>query len=332
MGRTGWREPRSVHTRITRTLSSTRNGAIVKLGFIGVGKIGAPMARRLLNAGHELVVHDANNDATQPFVDMGAIIAESPADVGDRAETVLMSLPTPDIVRRVVVGDSGLITGKKVRTVVDLSTTGVPTTIELSDSLARHDILLVDAPVSGGVAGAQDGRLALMVACPTAVFAEIEPMLASLGRAFYIGSSPGMGQTMKLLNNYLSSTALVATSEALVFGAKAGIDAQTMIDVVNAGSGRNTATLDKFPKAVLTGSFDYGFSLGLMCKDAKLFAEQAEQLRVPLWVGGPVRQVLQHALHELGGDADFTSVVRPYEKWVGVEVRSVPEAELEARP
>lgn len=291
------------------------------------------MARRLLNAGHELVVHDANSDATQAFADMGAIIAESPADVGDRAGTVLMSLPTPDIVRQVIMGDdSGLITGETVRTVVDLSTTGVPTTIELSDALARHDILLVDAPVSGGVAGARDGRLALMVACPTPVFAEIEPMLASLGRAFYVGSSPGMGQTMKLLNNYLSSTALVATSEALVFGAKAGIDAQTMIDVVNAGSGRNTATLDKFPKAVLTGSFDYGFSLGLMCKDAKLFAEQAEQLQVPLWVGGAVRQVLQHALHELGGDADFTSVIRPYEKWVGVEVRSAPEAELEARP
>lgn len=304
----------------------------MKLGFIGVGKIGAPMARRLLNAGHELVVHDVSSDATGPFMDMGAVIAESPADVGDRAETVLMSLPTPDVVRQVVLGDSGLITGKALRTVVDLSTTGVPTTLELSEALAQQDVTLVDAPVSGGVAGARDGRLALMVACPSPVFAEIEPILASLGHAFHIGASPGLGQTMKLLNNYLSATALVATSEALVFGAKAGIDAQTMIDVVNAGSGRNTATLDKFPKAVLTGSFDYGFSLGLLCKDMRLFAEQAERLAVPLWVGGAVRQVLQHALNQLGDEADFTSVVRPYESWVGVEVRSAPDPPVKCSP
>jgi 3-hydroxyisobutyrate dehydrogenase-like beta-hydroxyacid dehydrogenase len=149
-----------------------------------------------------------------------------------------------------------------------------------------------------------------------------DPILSELGRVFTVGEEPGMGQVMKLANNYLAATALAATSEAIVYGAKAGLDPSVMIDVLNAASGRNSATLDKFPRSVLPGTFDYGFAMGLMCKDLRLFAASAEDLGVPQWIGSAVRHYWQFTCDQLGEDADFTRIVQPLEAWAGVEARA----------
>ena len=219
----------------------------MKLGFIGLGNMGLPMAQRLLDAQYQIAVHDLNPDAVARLTVQGAEGADSPKAVADVADTVLVSLPTPQIVQSVVLGSNGIREGSEVKRFVDLSTSGAPAAQAVASALAESGIAAIDAPVSGGVSGAAAGTLALMVACSNADFEAAERILSHLGRVFHVGQEPGLGQTMKLLNNYLSATALVATSEAAVFGVKAGLDPQTIIDVLNAGSGRNSATQDKFP-------------------------------------------------------------------------------------
>lgn len=291
------------------------------VGFIGLGNMGAPMATRLIDAGHQLTVYDVRREACAALEAKGARCAATPAAVASAVDTVLLSLPTPPIVRQVVLGADGVSSGTRVKTIVDLSTTGATVAREIAAALAAKGITAVDAPVSGGVSGAVKGTLAVMVACPKPLFADLEPMLKHIGKVFFIGERPGMGQTMKLANNLLSATALAATSEAVVFGVKAGLDPAIMIDVINAGSGRNSASQDKFPKAILPRSFDFGFTTGLMYKDLKLCLEEAEAAGVPMWIANAVRQLWQHAYQEIGADKDFTTIVQVLERWTNVEVK-----------
>jgi 3-hydroxyisobutyrate dehydrogenase-like beta-hydroxyacid dehydrogenase len=291
------------------------------LGFIGVGRMGGPMAGRLIDAGHRLTIFDTNAAAVAPLAARGAKAAGSVREVADAVETVLVSLPTPDIVRAVALGESGIGAGGRVKTFIDLSTTGPRVAADIAEALGKKGIAGVDSPVSGGVAGAEKGTLAVMVACSHPLFERLEPVLRVFGKVFYIGAKPGMGQTMKLANNLLSAAAMAISCEAVVMGVKAGLDPQTMIDVINAGSGRNTATQDKFPKAILTRSFDYGFATGLMYKDVRLCLEEAEALQVPMWVGSAVRQLWQFANAANGPASDFTNIIRCIEDWAGVEVK-----------
>ena len=291
------------------------------LGFIGLGNMGRPMASRLINAGYRLTVFDLRREAIEALRAQGAQPAASPAEVASATDTVLLSLPTPPIVREVALGGNGIVQGKAVKTMVDLSTTGARMAQEIAAALLPRGITAVDAPVSGGVAGAMKGTLAVMVACSRARFADLEPLLKHLGKVFFIGERPGMGQTMKLANNLLSATALAATSEAIVFGVKSGLDPQTMIDVINAGSGRNSATQDKFPRAILPRTFDFGFTAGLMYKDLKLCLEEAESAGVPMWIANAVRHIWFQACNELGGEQDMTRIVQMIERWAGVEVK-----------
>ncbi|HEU5019797.1 MAG TPA: NAD(P)-dependent oxidoreductase [Pseudolabrys sp.] len=290
------------------------------IGFIGLGNMGGPMARRLIEAGHSLVVYDTRNDAAVPLVALGAKLAASPADVADRVETVMASLPTPQIVAKVAVGEGGVIGGKRVRRFIDLSTTGSQVAIANAAALAEKAIAQIDSPVSGGIAGAAKGTLAVMISGPQADVDLVKEALSVLGKVFVVGDKPGMAQTMKLANNFLSATALAATSEAVVMGVKAGLDPAVMIDVINAGSGRNTASTDKFPKAVLPRSFDAGFATALMLKDVRLALEEAKALGVPRDVMSVVAEAWETANREIGGEADFTTIVQPLERRAGVVV------------
>jgi 3-hydroxyisobutyrate dehydrogenase-like beta-hydroxyacid dehydrogenase len=294
------------------------------IGFIGLGKMGQPMAARLIDAGYSLSVYDVNRAACAALAAKGARIATSAAAIASQVDTVLLSLPNPAIVREVALGSDGVIAGSKVKVMIDLSTTGARTAREVAAALAAKEISAVDSPVSGGVAGAVKGTLAVMVACPRRLFAELEPMLKHIGKVFFIGERHGMGQTMKLANNLLSATALAATSEAIVFGVKAGLDPAVMVDVINAGSGRNSASQDKFPKSILPRTFDFGFTTGLMYKDLKLCLEEAEAAGVPMWIANAVRQLWQHAYQEIGAEKDFTTIVQVLERWAGVEVKPGP--------
>ena len=291
------------------------------VGFIGLGRMGVPMASRLIDAGYQLTVYDVRKDSVDALVAKGARAAASPAAVASAVETVLLSLPTPAIVREVALGADGVIAGSKVRTVLDLSTTGATAAREIAAALAAKGITGVDSPVSGGVAGAVAGTLAVMVACPKALYAELEPMLKHIGKVFFIGERPGMGQTMKLANNLLSATATAATAEAIVFGVKSGLDPAVMCDVINAGSGRNTASQDKFPRQVLTRKFTQGFATGLMYKDVRLCLEEAQALGVPMTVSAGVRALWARANDELGAGSDMSAIVQLLERAAGVEVK-----------
>lgn len=291
------------------------------LGFVGVGRMGIHMAGRLLEAGHRLAVYDINESAMARLEQRGAKRCASPAEVASASETVFVSLPTPDIVRSVALSESGIIAGSKVKAFVDLSTTGPTVAKEVAEGLARKGIAAVDAPVSGGPGGAERGTLAIMVSCPRALADRLRPAFDVIGKFFWIGERPGMGQTMKLINNMLSATAMAITSEALVLGAKAGLDADTMIAVINSGSGRNTATEDKFPRCVLPRRFDFGFSTELLHKDVRLCLEVGEGLGVPMLVGNAVKQLLTITKAGQAPNTDITRIVCTVEKWAGAEVK-----------
>jgi 3-hydroxyisobutyrate dehydrogenase-like beta-hydroxyacid dehydrogenase len=294
----------------------------MEIGFIGLGTMGFHLARRLVEAGHKLVVHDTRPEAIARLTKLGARAANCPRDVADRVETVMASLPSVDAVLSVATGRDGVIEGTKVRRFVDLSTTGARMAARIAEALATRNIVQIDSPVSGGPGGAEKGTLAVMVSGPAAEIELIRPALAVFGKLFLIGERPGMGQTMKLANNLLSATAMVATSEAVVMGVKAGLDPAVMIEVINAGSGRNSASQDKFPRSILPRTFDYGFTNGLMYKDVRLCLEEAEGLGVPMRVGTQVRDMFERATVEYGPDADFTTIVKTVEKSAGVEVRA----------
>ena len=290
------------------------------IGFIGLGNMGQPMSRRLIEAGHRLTVYDPRREAVAALTALGAQAAGSAAEVADRVETVMASLPTPDIVRAVATGDHGVIHGKRVRRFVDLSTTGAPVAKEVAAALARRNVVQLDSPVSGGVAGAVKGTLAVMVSGPAADIELVTPALAAFGRVFVVGDQPGLAQTMKLANNFLSATALAATAEAVVMGVKAGLDPTVMIEVINAGSGRNTASTDKFPKAILPRTFDAGFATALMLKDMRLCLAEAKALGVPMEVMSAVGRQWELTSAEIGADRDFTTIVQPIERRAGVTV------------
>ena len=291
------------------------------LGFVGVGRMGGPMASRLLDAGHELVIFDTSADATAPLAARGARVAASTAEVASLAPIVFVSLPTPAVVQTVALSSGGLISGSAVKTVVDVSTTGPGVAGIIAKALAEKGITYVDSPVSGGIAGAVKGTLAVMVACPKATYAEVEPLLKHFGKTFFTGEKAGLAQTAKLANNLLAAAALAVSSEAIVMGVKAGLDPKVLIDIINAGSGRNSATQDKFPRAVLTRTFDFGFATGLSYKDVRLCVDEAEALGVPMVVGAAVRQMLAVTQAKFGANSDFTSIARVVEEWAGVEIK-----------
>ena len=292
------------------------------LGFIGVGRMGMHMAGRLLEAGYQLTIYDTNETAMARLEQRGAKCAGSPVEVASAAENVLVSLPTPDVVKAVALSPTGVVNGKKIKTFIDLSTTGPRVATEVADGLAAKGITLVDAPVSGGPSGAEKGTLAVMVSCQRALADQLRPVFDVIGKFFWIGPKPGMGQTMKLVNNILSASAICMTSEALVMGAKAGLDADTMIAVINSGSGRNTATEDKFPRCVLPRRFDFGFATELLYKDVRLCLEEGDALGVPMFVGNAVKQLLAVAKATQGPASDITEIVRALEHWAGTEVRA----------
>ncbi len=294
--------------------------ALPTVGFVGIGRMGSPMAKRLIEAGYSLVVFDPNAEAVKDLVASRAKAGRSAADVADQSDVVLLSLPTPDIVRSVAFGPDGVAEGTRAKVVIDLSTTGPRVAAELAEGLAKKNIATIDCPVSGGVGGATKGTLALMAACERRLFDEYLPLLQTFGKPIHVGEKPGMAQMMKVINNLISVTALAISSEALVLGTKAGLDPDVMIEIINMGTGRSNATEDKIPKFVLSRKFDFGFALALSAKDSKLCLDEGEALGVPMIVGNAVRQVLTIAKARNGADADLTSLIKPMEEWAGVEV------------
>jgi len=252
------------------------------VGFVGLGNMGSALAANLVEAGLAVVAYDAAGPARAPD---GSAYVESVAEVARAADVVVFSLPdgavSESVAREVLATED-----RRVTHVVDTSTVGPHAAQVIAALLAEARIVYVDAPVSGGVAGARARTLAVMVAADDAACAYVEPVLAGLSdRRHRVGDRPGLGQALKLANNFLSATALAATSEAVAFGTALGLDLATMVEVLNASSGNNTATSDKFPNHVITGRYASGFANSLMAKDVRLYLAEVEQQGGPATVG-----------------------------------------------
>jgi 3-hydroxyisobutyrate dehydrogenase len=247
------------------------------IGWIGVGSMGHRMSRHLVAAGYPVVVADAVSTAKAPE---GAAVAKSNAEVAGRADVIILSLP--DGAASVAVArEIAAAKPRRVKTVIDTSTIGIKAAEEVASLLAATGITFIDAPVSGGTAGADKATLAIMLACAPDAFERFKPLMSLMGKPFYVGPRPGQGQAVKLLNNFLSATALAATSEAIAFGTGQGIEMKTILDIVNASTGRNSATDDKFPRRIMHGRFDAGFTAKLQLKDISLYLENARAAGIP---------------------------------------------------
>ncbi|HTM95865.1 MAG TPA: NAD(P)-dependent oxidoreductase [Croceibacterium sp.] len=286
------------------------------IGFVGLGRMGAPMAARLVGHVDEVLVHDISADAVARLAALGAEAAGSAAALGERCDIVFMSLPMPPIVRDAA---AMVVSGGSPRIVCDLSTSGPALAQELHELLTPKGIASFDAPVSGGIRGAEQGTLALMAGGPQVHWAELEPLLARLGKPFYMGETPGAGQTAKLANNLLSLAAIATTAEAMTLAIKGGLDPARMIEVLNAGTGRNSATQDKWPRAVLPRTFDFGFSAQLSLKDTRLALDEARAMGVQLPTGERLAALLDRTLATYGDDADFTAMAKVVEADAGLD-------------
>jgi len=293
----------------------------VKIGFIGLGAMGAPMAGRLVERNHEVTVLDTDAAAMQPLAARGAAVAGSPAGLADRAEIVFACLPSLASVREVACGPHGIADGKAVRIYVNLSTTGSSLSREIAAALTQRAIASLDAPITGGPPKARDGSLTVMVSGPRAAYDAVEPLLGAFAsHRFYLGDKPGIAQTMKLINNIMSAANLAIAAESMVMGAKAGLDPEQMLAVLNHGSGQNSATLTKIPDHVLNRKFDYGGALYIIRKDLEAWRQEAEALGVPAWIGSAVRQLYLHTIAQGSPQDDMTTVVRLIEGWAGIEL------------
>ena len=276
-------------------------------GFIGLGNMGGPMCANLISAG--LSVHVFDSADAVALAPKGSTIAESVGVLASQADTIFLSLPDGRIVHAVCAEIVAADT-RRVTTVVDFSTTGPEAAGQAAAILAEAGIAFVDAPVSGGKAGAVAGTLTVIVSGPDGAVTDLAgPFEAVGGNIFHVGSNPGQAQAVKLLNNFLSATAMAATSEAVLFGQMHGIDMSTILDVVNVSTGRNTATMDKFPNRVVPESFDAGFAMALMTKDVALYLEQVGVAGTPDAVGSTM-SALWNAAHDAMPGSDFTEIYR----------------------
>lgn len=290
-------------------------------GFIGLGNMGFPMASNLVKAGHEVHVFDMNTSLADRAKKAGMHPRGSLRELGDIVETIFLSLPKGDNVHAVAGKDAGLIGSKKAKIIVDFSTIGPASAVKANEMFAQGQILYLDSPVSGGTLGAARATLAIMTSCARGDYDKVADVLKVFGKPFYVGDAAGMAQTMKLANNMLSSGALALTAEVFAMGVKNGLDPQIMLDVINSGSGQNTATLDKFPRAVLPRTFNIGFAAVLAHKDLKLCVDEGEALGVPMVIGSAVKELYVMTIAKYGQQADMSDVARLMESWTGVEIK-----------
>jgi len=297
----------------------------LSIGFIGLGKMGVPMMIRLISSNRQVHVFDIDQAALKNAVAAGGSATESIHDIANQCDIVMLSLPTPQIVSSVVTHSSGLISGERVHTIIDFSTIGARASKTIAEQAFSRGKNYIDAPVSGGLKGARDGTLSVMVSCDKTLYDKNESLLKTFGTPYHVGEISGQAQTMKLANNLLSCAAIAVTSEAMVMGAKAGLDPTQMLEIINKSTGRNSATQDKFPKSVLTRSFDFGFSTGMSYKDVNLCIDEAEAMGIPMFVGSSVRQMFATTKAVYGEESDFTSLCRVIENWAGIEVNNNKE-------
>ncbi len=291
-----------------------------RVGFVGLGRMGRPMAARLLGAGFALRVFDARRESAEEFTARyGGTVADSLAELGSGSDAVITMLPDGQVVGRVVAGDGDrLLDGLRPgATVVDMGSSAPVGTAALGRLLARDGIGMLDAPVSGGVPRAEAGTLAIMVGGEPALVERWRPLLAAMGARIFPTGPLGSGHAVKALNNLVSAAGLVAAAEALLVGRRFGVDPEVMLDVFNASTARNNSTEQKFRPFVFSRTFASGFSLDLMVKDLGTAVELAAATGTPARLGVACRDLWASAQADLDGGADHTEVVRWLEHVAG---------------
>jgi 3-hydroxyisobutyrate dehydrogenase len=293
------------------------------VGFIGLGNMGAPMAGRLLDAGYPLVVHDMRAAAAAPLLARGARAAASPAEVGAAAATVITILPTSREVRQVLLGPKGLLDALRPGSLVLEMTSADPSaTRELAGEVAARGSALIDAPVSGGVRGATEGTLAIMVGGDPALLERARPLLARMGKNIFHAGPVGTGHAIKLVNNMCSGGILALTIEAVAVAARSGVDPARAVEIIQASSGRSNASDYKFPRFILSGGFDAGFAIRLMMKDLDGYGRLAQEAGVPSPVARAAAEIYRLAMARGMAEQDHTAIAKLVEEWAGVALRS----------
>lgn len=292
---------------------------VMDVGFIGLGQMGSAIAEQLVAAGHNLHVHDPNPTAARALVEQGAEPHPDPRCVANRAEIIFVCLPSAEVSEGVA---REVALGSRARILVEMSTIGRPAVERLAGYLGDAGIKVVDAPISGGPKGARNNNLAIMAAGADEDIAEVMPLLNEIGsQVFVVDQRPGRGQVMKVVNNLISGAIMAVTYETLVMGTKAGLDPDIMIEVLNASSARNSATLQKVPCAILTGTFDFGASVRTITKDVSVGLDEARTQGVPMWVSETVVQLWRFAECQADPENDYTTLIRFMEDWAGTKVR-----------
>jgi 3-hydroxyisobutyrate dehydrogenase-like beta-hydroxyacid dehydrogenase len=294
------------------------------VGFIGLGAIGTPIAECLLRSGAKLALYNRTVAKAERFRGR-AQIAATPAEVADRADFVFACLGTAESYQDVVLGPHGVVCGKRAKTYVHIGTNEVALVEQLADALGARGIATLDAPMTGGVPRAIEGSLAVMAAGAPEVFGRTKPLLESYAsKIVYLSPKIGAAQVMKFVNNILSAANLALACEAMMVGRKAGLDPVAMLDVLNHGSGQNSATLTKVPAQILTRKFNHGGALGSMIKDLKAFAGEATHQGVAVPIAEAVLRSFQITAAEEGDHADITRIICPMERQAGVALSKPP--------
>ncbi|MGH3303854.1 MAG: NAD(P)-dependent oxidoreductase [Streptosporangiaceae bacterium] len=283
-----------------------------RIGFVGLGNMGEPMVRRLAAAGHAVCGYDVAARARDRLADTaGVTLATTPPDVAAGAEVVILMLPGSNVVEQVLLGDGLLDTVKPPTLVVDMSSSEPARTRVLAERAAGQGVTLVDAPVSGGVVGARDGSLTIMAGGPAAVLAVLQPVLGVLGsKIVHAGPVPGSGHAIKALNNLMSAAHLLVSSEAMLAGQAFGLDPAVMLDIVNGSSGRSGSTQTKWPRYILPGTFDSGFSIRFMVKDMTIALQLAEDAGTPAPLSRAAVAAWTSAADAMPAGADHTEIAR----------------------
>lgn len=301
-------------------MSAGSSSINTSFGLIGLGAMGAAMLERALKANLDVCVYDVDAAAVERAVALGARAAKAPCAVADMVEVVFSTLPTPAIVERVALGEDGVIHGSAIRHYIDMSTIGPTMIRRVNDELGRKGIAVLDAPVSGGPIGVTNGTLVVMTAGPADTCGRAKPFFDSFARALVeIGDTPGQAQVVKLANNILTATNMIAVGEAMAFAEKGGIDPVQLFEVINAGSGRSWVSEVAYPNFIVPRTYNQNFRTELMHKDVLLCLEEADRAGVPMWLGSAVRQMWQFMMSQGLAQADCSRVAAVIEAWAGIE-------------
>jgi 3-hydroxyisobutyrate dehydrogenase-like beta-hydroxyacid dehydrogenase len=287
----------------------------MKLGFIGIGAMGSHMTVNLINAGYDVTVFDIRKEAMEYMMQFGAKLGSSPSDVARKSNIILTSLPTTNALEDVVLGEHGMLESMKCGSIlIDTSTVSPSTIQKIGLVLKEQKVSVLEAPVSGGVEGAEAGTLTIMVGGSVDVFQRCHELLQVIGKNIYHVGGLGSGNTVKLVNNLMSLVNVVTLSEGMVLGVKAGVDAATLYNVIKVSTGRSQALEWKLPNKILPRNFEPGFTIDLTYKDLSLVLSLAKELGVPLFVTSIAQQVYALAKAKGLGKLDNTAVITLFEE------------------